>query len=121
MDAGVLSSGYWLPCGMNLAAMRSSKIVSRTISTAASLPYAAVRLPGSFHPMPQEGSCVLVILGGAGDLSHKKLLPALYNLTLEGALGPKFAIIGFSMETLDDEKYRQFAQRYRGLLAPRVD
>jgi len=77
---------------------------------AANLPNPTVRLPGSFHPLPQQGPCALVILGGAGDLSHKKLLPALYNLTLDGALGPKFAIIGFSLETLDDEKYRQFAR-----------
>jgi glucose-6-phosphate 1-dehydrogenase len=38
------------------------------------------------------------------------LLPALYNLNLDGALGPKFAIIGFSLEHLDDDKYRQFGR-----------
>jgi len=76
---------------------------------AAILPHATVNIPGSLHSMPQEVPCTLVILGGAGDLSHKKLLPALYNLTLDGALGPKFAIVGFSLEALDDEKYRQFA------------
>jgi len=76
---------------------------------AAVLPHGSVHAPGSFHPMPQEVPCTLVILGGAGDLSHKKLLPALYNLTLDGALGPKFAILGFSLETLDDEQYRLFA------------
>jgi glucose-6-phosphate 1-dehydrogenase len=70
----------------------------------------AVHPAGSFHPMPQEVPCTLVILGGAGDLSHKKLLPALYNLTLDGALGPNFAIVGFSLEALDDEQYRQFAR-----------
>jgi glucose-6-phosphate 1-dehydrogenase len=76
---------------------------------AAVLPHSALRGPASFHPMPQDVPCTLVILGGAGDLSHKKLLPALYNLTLDGVLGPKFAIIGFSLEPLDDDKYRQFA------------
>jgi glucose-6-phosphate 1-dehydrogenase len=77
---------------------------------AAIIPHAAARMAGSFHPMPQEVPCTLVILGGAGDLSHKKLLPALYNLSLDGALGPNFAILGFSLETLDDEQYRQFAR-----------
>jgi glucose-6-phosphate 1-dehydrogenase len=67
-------------------------------------------MAGSFHPTPQEVPCTLVILGGAGDLSHKKLLPALYNLSLDGALGPNFAIVGFSLEALDDEQYRQFAR-----------
>jgi len=54
--------------------------------------------------------CTLVILGGAGDLSHKKLLPALYNLALEGGLPPQFAIVGFSIESLDDDGYRKFAR-----------
>src|SRR5215471_7993628 len=90
--------------------MRPSKIANRTISMAAILSHATVNIPGSFHSMPQEVPCTLVILGGAGDLSHKKLLPALYNLSLDGALGPKFAIVGFSLEALDDEKYGQFAR-----------
>lgn len=54
--------------------------------------------------------CALVVFGGAGDLSHKKLLPALYNLSLDGDLPDRFAIVGFSMEKLDDEAYRQFAR-----------
>ena len=50
-----------------------------------------------------------MIFGGAGDLSHRKLIPALYNLLIDGELPDKFAILGFSMEDLDDEKYRAFA------------
>ena len=50
-----------------------------------------------------------MIFGGAGDLSRRKLIPALYNLSLDGELPDKFAILGFSMEDLDDEKYRAFA------------
>ena len=65
------------------------------------------------HPAiarPGEAACVLVIFGGAGDLSHKKLLPALYNLALEKGLPERFAIVGFSMEALADEAYLQFAR-----------
>ena len=54
--------------------------------------------------------CIVVIFGGAGDLSHRKLIPALYNLSLDGELPEKFSILGFSMESLDDEKYRAFAR-----------
>src|ERR1700724_1339191 len=54
--------------------------------------------------------CVLCIFGGAGDLSHRKLLPALYNLMVEGLLPQKFAIVAFSIEDLDNEKYRAFAR-----------
>src|SRR5271163_971795 len=55
-------------------------------------------------------ACVLIIFGGAGDLSHKKLLPALYNLSLDKELPERFAIVAFSMEKLDDEAYRKFAR-----------
>ncbi|HLW70543.1 MAG TPA: glucose-6-phosphate dehydrogenase [Candidatus Binataceae bacterium] len=60
-------------------------------------------------PAPRDVPCILTIFGGAGDLSHKKLLPALYNLSLEGGLPEHFTIVGFSMEKLDDESYRKFA------------
>jgi glucose-6-phosphate 1-dehydrogenase len=58
----------------------------------------------------RDDDCVLVIFGGAGDLSHKKLLPALYNLALDQGLPERFAIVAFSMEKLDDEAYRKFAR-----------
>ncbi len=64
----------------------------------------------ALHPKLHDVPCLLVIFGGAGDLSHRKLLPALYNLTLEGELPKEFAIVGFSMEKLDDDAYREFAR-----------
>jgi glucose-6-phosphate 1-dehydrogenase len=54
--------------------------------------------------------CILCIFGGAGDLSHRKLLPALYNLLVDQLLPKKLAIVAFSMEDLDTEKYRAFAR-----------
>ena len=62
------------------------------------------------HRLPRDIPCLLIVFGGAGDLSHKKLLPALYNLALDGDLPERFAIVGFSMEKLDDDGYRQFAR-----------
>ncbi len=64
----------------------------------------------SMHPKSTDVPCIIVIFGGAGDLSHRKLLPALYNLMVEGELPSKFAIVGFSMESLDDDAYRKFAR-----------
>src|ERR1700722_1182993 len=54
--------------------------------------------------------CLLCIFGGAGDLSHRKLLPALYNLMVDRLVPEKFAIVAFSIEDLDNEKYRAFAR-----------
>jgi glucose-6-phosphate 1-dehydrogenase len=38
----------------------------------------------------------LVIFGGTGDLAHRKLLPAIYNLAHEGALPERFNLIAVS-------------------------
>jgi glucose-6-phosphate 1-dehydrogenase len=45
--------------------------------------------------LPQP--CVLVIFGAAGDLAWRKLLPAVYNLNVDGVLPSNFAIVGFGM------------------------
>jgi glucose-6-phosphate 1-dehydrogenase len=52
----------------------------------------------------------VVIFGGAGDLVHRKLLPALYNLHLDGLLPPRFAIVGVGRKTMTDDEYRAFAK-----------
>ncbi len=52
------------------------------------------------------GPCAIVIFGAAGDLTRRKLIPALYNLAEAGLLPDEFAIVGFARR-LDDEKYRQ--------------
>src|SRR5262245_45045345 len=41
--------------------------------------------------------CILVIFGAAGDLSWRKLLPAIYNLNLDGVLPSNFAVVGFGI------------------------
>jgi glucose-6-phosphate 1-dehydrogenase len=40
---------------------------------------------------------VLVIFGAAGDLSWRKLLPAVYNLNVDGVLPSNFAVVGFGL------------------------
>ena len=50
--------------------------------------------------------CVLVIFGASGDLTHRKLVPALYNLMCDGLLPDKFAMVGFARKPNTDEGYR---------------
>jgi len=52
----------------------------------------------------------IVIFGGAGDLAHRKLLPALYNLHIDRALPSPFAIVGVGRTSLTDDAYRDFAK-----------
>src|SRR6266511_2032539 len=51
-----------------------------------------------------------VIFGGGGDLAHRKLLPALYNLHLDGLMPPRVAIVGVGRNVMTDEAYREFAK-----------
>ncbi len=53
--------------------------------------------------------CVMVIFGATGDLTHRKLLPALYNLALEHPLPAGFSVIAFARRPYDDEIFRQQA------------
>jgi glucose-6-phosphate 1-dehydrogenase len=52
----------------------------------------------------------VVIFGGAGDLAHRKLLPALYNLHVDGVLPARLAIAGVGRKEMSDEAYRAFAK-----------
>jgi glucose-6-phosphate 1-dehydrogenase len=52
----------------------------------------------------------IVIFGGGGDLTHRKLLPALYNLQVDGLLPKDIAIVGVGRKPMTDEAYRQFAK-----------
>ena len=52
----------------------------------------------------------IVIFGGGGDLAHRKLLPALYNLHLDKLLPAGTAIVGVGRNEMSDEAYREFAK-----------
>lgn len=53
------------------------------------------------------GPCAIVIFGAAGDLTKRKLLPALYNLRLNKLLPEHFAIIGLSRADKSSESFRE--------------
>ncbi|HZC68955.1 MAG TPA: glucose-6-phosphate dehydrogenase [Nitrospirales bacterium] len=54
--------------------------------------------------------CTLVIFGGSGDLARRKLLPAVYNLLLDGVLPPNYAVLGNGRTPLNDANFRQAAR-----------
>jgi glucose-6-phosphate 1-dehydrogenase len=55
------------------------------------------------------GPCVLVLFGVTGDLSRKKLLPAIYDLANRGLLPPGFSLVGFARRDWENEDFRQIA------------
>src|SRR3954471_12723014 len=52
---------------------------------------------------------VVVLFGASGDLARRKLLPGLLHLHRAGLL-PACRIIGTSLDDLDDESFRRFAE-----------
>jgi glucose-6-phosphate 1-dehydrogenase len=50
--------------------------------------------------------CVMVIFGATGDLTKRKLLPAIYNLAKDGHLPNKFAIVGVGRQELERDEFR---------------
>ena len=57
--------------------------------------------------MDRLGPAVLVIFGAGGDLTWRKLVPALYNLFIQNRLPVLFEIIGMDMKPMTDEAFRE--------------
>src|ERR1700730_1147022 len=52
------------------------------------------------------GPCVFVLFGAAGDLTKRKLAPALFNLGKAKVLSHNFAVLGVSVDDLSLEEFR---------------
>jgi len=61
---------------------------------------------------------IMVIFGGGGDLSKRKLLPALYSLFLRNLLPDDFSITGAGLPALSDEEYRDIVLEALQTFAP---
>ena len=55
--------------------------------------------------------CTIVIFGASGDLTARKLMPALYNLALDGRLPPKLAVVGYARTKRSTESFREEARK----------
>src|SRR3972149_3597933 len=59
------------------------------------------------EPLGHVGDpCIMVIFGASGDLTKRKLIPALYNLAKERLLSKSFAVIGFGRRGMSHEEFR---------------
>ncbi len=61
------------------------------------------------HNARTVAPCTMVIFGATGDLTHRKLIPALYNLALEQPLPPQFTVVGVARRPFTHEQFRQQA------------
>jgi glucose-6-phosphate 1-dehydrogenase len=71
---------------------------------------AATPMAGALPAEPQRIAAApptaLVIFGATGDLTKRKLMPALYALAVDGLLPERFAVIGAGRRPLGDEEFR---------------
>ena len=58
------------------------------------------------------GPCSIVIFGVTGDLSRKKLLPAIYDLANRGLLPPSFGLTGFARRDWTEDHFRDFVREH---------
>jgi glucose-6-phosphate 1-dehydrogenase len=54
--------------------------------------------------------CSIVIFGATGDLTGRKILPAVYNLRRAGLLPPETSVVGFSRRALSDDDFRKLTR-----------
>src|SRR5919198_1512165 len=51
--------------------------------------------------------CIMVIFGASGDLTKRKLIPALYNLAKDNLLSRNFAVVGIARRPMTNESFRE--------------
>lgn len=59
------------------------------------------------EPLPTGDSCILVIFGASGDLTKRKLIPSLYNLSCAGCMNPEFEVLGVGRTEMSSEDFRE--------------
>ena len=74
------------------------------LSVSATAPSASIAPHG---PLTHGDSCTLIVFGAAGDLSRRKLIPAIHQLAKKELLGKEFHLLGVGIEKLDDEAFRK--------------
>src|SRR5260370_562464 len=50
--------------------------------------------------------CTVVLFGASGDLAKRKVIPAMYDLAIHNALGPRYAILGFARTPMSEDAFR---------------
>ena len=67
--------------------------------------YAPVR--DGVGQLKRPHACVVTIFGASGDLTKRKLIPALYNLKIENRLPERFAVVGYARSEWSHETFRE--------------
>jgi glucose-6-phosphate 1-dehydrogenase len=119
---GALSAGVWTVVSAGASALRYEIQSSLAYNVCTVVRQIAVMATATTLNREQEsatgkaaGPCVMVIFGAAGDLTKRKLVPALFNLAKAKLLPTDFAVLGVSV---DDLGIDQFRTQVTGFLPP---
>src|SRR5258708_22815 len=106
-----IRTSCWPRCAISLAAMRSKrprKSEAPNMSRGKNAVLDAVE-PAKKSSISPADPCTIVIFGASGDLSRRKLVPALYGLAAQNCLARRFAIIGFARTPMTCQAFQQSA------------
>ncbi|HEX5643701.1 MAG TPA: glucose-6-phosphate dehydrogenase [Thermoleophilia bacterium] len=78
------------------------RVTGRSRASGAPSPFGGER-----HPDP----CSLVMFGVTGDLAHRKLIPALYDLGCHGVLPLGTTLVGYGRQEMTDDQFRDLMRR----------
>jgi glucose-6-phosphate 1-dehydrogenase len=72
-------------------------------------PVISAKPMAAVHGAPRDRAdpCTMVIFGALGDLSRRKLLPAIYQLMSEHLVDPNFAVLGVARDSANDDDFRK--------------
>ena len=72
----------------------------------------------TFSSRQSPEPCVIIIFGATGDLTHRKLIPAIYNLSVDGDLPSPVKVIGFARRDKSDEEFRDDLEKLNRKVSP---
>lgn len=61
----------------------------------------------SIPPLPKGDACTLILFGATGDLTKRKLMPALYDLACIGCTHNEFEVLGIGRTEMSDDEFRE--------------
>src|SRR5206468_71727 len=108
----LLTSGWYNPVKrdghVSMTGPSQTDVVGRTGAAAETTAESSANplRAGMRHDRTPE-PCVMVIFGASGDLTRRKLIPALYNLMRERLIPGVFSVVGFARHPFDDSTFRQ--------------
>ena len=71
-----------------------------------STPNSRIEISPAQETLPPVEPTTLVIFGGSGDLARRRLIPALYNLLLDGLMPSHYVVLGLGRKPMSDEEFR---------------